>query len=135
GRDPITVQTLLESFVVPQVQTQPTWLIDPLIEFVFNHATFSDTWFKNLEVVAFVRVGTRNGSTSIRLQPSHVIKKSARIAELYFDDEPVFGNEIYGDDGPYQRHLEFLGTKSQFDATIAADRIERYSIPTNQRLF
>jgi hypothetical protein len=132
---PVSIHTFLEAFVLPNINSQPTWLLDSLIALVFSHAAVNDESFKQLETVSFVRVCRKDGSTGERLKPSSVIKKSARIAMLYFSDEAVFGDDIYSTEGSYTNHLELLGMKSGFDSTIADDRIRKYALSTDERLF
>jgi hypothetical protein len=128
---PVSIQKFLESFVLPNINSQPTWLLDSLIELVFRCAAVNNECFKQLATVSFVRVCGKDGVTGERLRPSSVIKNNARIAMLYFSDEAVFGDGIYSSKGSYNNHLELLGMKSHFDSIIADDRIQEYAASTD----
>ena len=55
------------------------------------------------------RISTR------KLKPSEVVDRSSGLAELYFDDESVFGHGVYAPDGKYYQALRILGMKRDFD--------------------
>jgi sacsin len=75
-----------------------------------------------------VAVQRKNGiASSNRLKPSQVIDKIAPIAELFFNDEEVFGDGIYTAGEVYHKHLSILGMKSHFDSEIADNRIRKFA--------
>ena len=128
GHAPVPTKTFLEKYVVPNIENQPQSLIDPLIQCVFDNVTVNEKWYKQLENTSFIAVRSRDGiSSSIRKKPSEVIDHESPIAELFFDDEDVFGDGIYAAGTVYHNHLKILGVKSHFDAAIADDRIREFA--------
>lgn len=120
---------LLTDFVIPNLKSQPQWLIDPLIELVFRHVPLAgkDDLILCMADVSFVAVCDRNGRVSDRrLNPSRVINKTSQIANLYFDDEPVFGIGMYSAESVYFQNLLLLGMKRDIDEDIIAERIKFY---------
>src|SRR5208282_3604243 len=119
----------IERHVTLNIGSQPSWLIDPLMEYVFQNASPSATWYSRLQQVPFVAVKSRTGTYPMRrLKPTQVVDKSAPIAELYFDDEEVFPAGIY--EKTYIPPLRVLGLKSQLDSDVADDRIRKYVTPS-----
>lgn len=133
----LTVQDILRIFVLPNIKTQPIYLLDSLIQLIFDNAVVNDVWVKELETVEFITVSGKDGSdSSLRLKGSQVIDKSAPIAELFFDSEECFGNGIYSAGGRYHQQMVMLGMKSYLDAEMADSRIRKYvSLPPDAELF
>lgn len=128
GYAPMPVKTFLQTFVIANIESQPSWLIDPLIQIVFDNVTVAETWYKQLENTAFVAVQSKDGTpSSNRLKPSQIIDKTAAIAELFFDEEEIFGDGIYVAGEGYHQHLSILGMKSHFDSEIADNRIRKFA--------
>ena len=128
GHAPIPTKTFLEKYVVPNIESQPPSLTDPLIQFIFDNVTVNETWYKQLENTAFIAVRRGDGITSsTRKKPSEIIDGNSPIAELYFDDDEVFGDGIYAAGTSYYNHLKILGVKSHFDAEIADNRIRKFA--------
>lgn len=118
----------IERHVTLNIGSQPSWLIDPLMEYVFQNASPSATWYSRLQQVPFVAVKSRTGTYPMRrLKPTQVVDKSAPIAELYFDDEEVFPAGIY--EKTYIPPLRVLDMKSQLDSDVVDDRIRKYVTP------
>jgi len=129
-------QQLLTDFIIPEFAAQPAWLMDPLADFIFTQAASGS--ISQLSSVAFVTVQSKDGSTSTkRLKPIEVIERNSSIAELFFDDEAVFGSGIYSDQGSYQPQMKLLGMKLQLDSEVAEERIGYYSArnPAEKALF
>lgn len=137
GHPSISTRDFFEAYVVPNIGTQPPWLIDPLIRIVFDSFSVSVEWFKQLQHVPFVAVQRRDGTSgSSRLTPAQIIDKTAPIAALYFDDEEVFGSGIYLANGRYHNQLKILGEKTHFDSEIADNRIRKFAnLKPNKELF
>ena len=123
----LSTQNLLNEFVIPYFQEQPSFLLDHLAEFIFSQACLGE-WVNSLSTVPFIKLQSRNGNTAAQRQkPTAVIAATSEIAQLYFDDETVFGSGIYSEDGEYKMQMELLGMKTQFDSDIAEERIISYS--------
>lgn len=137
GHTPVPTKTFLEKYVVPNIEDQPLYLMDPLIRFIFDNVTVNETWYKQLENTAFIAVRSRDGiPSSTRRKPSEVIDHNSAVAGLFFDDEEVFGDGIYAAGTVYHNHLKILGVKSHFDAEIADNRIREFAnIETCEELY
>src|SRR5271156_3548701 len=128
GYNRLSIPEFISDILIPNLASQPDWLIDPLMRLIFDHAHINEDWLEPLKNVEFVDVEARGGNSgSCRLKPSEVIHEKSRIAKLFFDDESVFGKGIYAADGPYHQHLRILGRKERFDSEIAENRIKKYS--------
>lgn len=122
-------QAILTEFIIPHLASQPDWLLDPLIDFVFDQAPVAgkEEAIRQLSSVPFVTACDKGGRPSPkRLKPFEVIDKTSVLAKLYFDDEQVFGSGTYSAGGAYHQNLVLLGMKSHFDVDIAEERIECY---------
>lgn len=129
GYSMLPARRLLETCIIPNLESQPTWLLSPLIEFIFDQYQLAGKHdlIRSLSAIPFVRVcDKRDLSPAIRLKPSDVIDQSSEISKLYFDDEQVFGSGEYSFGRPYHQVLILLGMKSDFDADIADERIHNY---------
>lgn len=107
------------------------------MDFVFDKVPLAGKveLIDTLAKIAFVPVQDRNGTISNRSRPRDVIDRNSPIADLYFDDEPVFGSGVYYAGGRYHDDLVRLGMKSQFDAAVAAERIKAYHSREDSSLF
>lgn len=138
GHPPLPTLTLLTDFVIPHLDSQPKWLIDPLVEFIFDKVPLAGKTdvINRLAMFPFVLVCDKKGAASgKRCKPSDVIDKTSPIARLYFDDESVFGSGAYSAGGVYHQNLTLLGMKCQFDADVAAERIATYATRNDTSLF
>ena len=82
---------------------------------------------QRLSEVDFVKVCDKQGRVSMtKLQPTSVVDRSSGIADLYFDNEQVFGSGAYASKGKYYQALRVLGMRRDFDADIAIERIKTY---------
>jgi len=119
----------LTDIVIPNLKTQPDWLLYPLIEFILDKVPIAGKphLIHFLSEVPFVRVCDKNGREALtRVKPSEVIDRSSVLSDLYFHNEQVFGSGAYSSDGPHHQSLSILGMISRFDATIATERIQHY---------
>jgi hypothetical protein len=131
----LTDQKLLEQFIIENFESQDQFLRDALIEFIFDRLplTGRPDLVQRLSKVDFVKVCDKEGRIAItKLQPPRVIDRSSGIAELYFDDEQVFGSDAYGPNGKYYQALRVLGMRRDFDADIATERLKTYDDPSRK---
>jgi hypothetical protein len=127
GHQELETQDLLTGLIVPNLEVQPTTLLDPLIEFLFNKGTLSQ-FNQTLSSVSFVTVCSIDGTAGEkRLKPCEVVDQTSSLAALYFNDEQVFGSGIYSSNGKYATLLNMLGVRNEFNANTAGDRINIYS--------
>jgi sacsin len=140
GYRPKKTRYLIEQIIIPNLHKQPPWLLDSLMKLVFDHwhsIDLNDSLREYLASVPFISVKSKSGAyTFTRLRPSEVIIEGSPLAQLYFDDEEVFGYGIYGIEAGYQGHLKSLGVKYKLDDKIVEDRILEYSeLPEDDLLF
>jgi sacsin len=123
----LSTQNLLNKFVIPFFQQQPAFLLDRLAEFIFSEASLRE-WVSSLSTVPFIKLQSRNGNAAAKRQkPTAVISAMSEIAQLYFDDETVFGSGIYSEAGQYKMQMELLGMKRELRTDIVEERITSYS--------
>ena len=119
-------ETLLQDFIIQNLELQDRFLVSSLIEFIFDKVplTGRPDLVRRLSTVEFVKVCDNAGRVSAKkLKPSDVVDSSSALVCLYFDDEKVFGSDAYAPNGQYYQALKILGMKTDFDAQIANDRI------------
>ena len=76
GYQKLTIPTLLTEFVIPNLITQPNWLLYPLIDFILDTIPVTDKphLIRFLSEAPFVRVRDKNGTEgATRLKPSDII--------------------------------------------------------------
>ena len=123
----LSVNDLLVSFVVPHLKSQPDWLLDPLLKFIFDKLPLAPDIIRKLSDIPFVSVCAMDGSLSAnRLRPHEVIDRNSVLQTLYFNDEPVFGNGLYSADREYRSHLNTLGVNCYFNTYVADERLRNY---------
>ena len=132
GYPPISVQAYLKTIVCPNISTQPSWLLDPLVKLIFDNGTLNEDWSTHLRDIPFITVQSRIAfaPSSTRLPPTQVIDCTSSIAQLYFDDEAVFPAGIYSSTGIYTQHLRMLGMKERIDVDVADQRIRAFATRT-----
>lgn len=122
---------LIEQILIPNLHKQPSWLLDSLMKLVFDNwrsIALNDSLRGHLASVPFISVKSKSkASTLKRLKPSAVVTQGSSLAQLYFDDEEVFGHGIYGVEGDYHAFLSSLGVKDTLDDASVEDRILKYS--------
>jgi sacsin len=128
GYQILSTEKLVNDFVTPNLDSQPPWLIDALIELIFEEVSFSGRAdvIQLLKSRPFVIVSDGKGNMSTppkRMKPCKVIAKHSEISGLYFVDEEVFAAGKYSS-GVHRQNLILLGMKTRFDADIAGDRIK-----------
>jgi hypothetical protein len=121
-------QKVLTDFVLPNLNSQPLWLFDRLMDFRFDELPLAakSNMINHLRTRPFVIVSDKQGqlSTSVkRVKPSEVVDKNSKISRLYSDDEKVFVTDKYSS-GVYHQNLILLGMKTRFDGDIADNRIK-----------
>jgi sacsin len=138
GYRPKKTRDLIEQIIIPTLHKQPSWLLDSLLKLVFDSWHFTalnDSLRKYLASVPFISVKSRSAANRVkRLTPSEVINEGSPLAQLYFDNEEIFGDGIYGIDGYYHKYLQSLGVKYKLDGTIVEDRILKYAGLTEDSL-
>src|SRR6202035_2452 len=131
GYRPKKTRDLIEQIIIPTLHKQPSWLLDSLMRLVFDSWHFTalnDSLRKSLASVPFISVKSRSAANRVkRLTPSEVINEGSPLAQLYFDNEEIFGDGIYGINSYYHEYLQSLGVKYKLDGTIVEDRILKYS--------
>jgi sacsin len=129
GKPPLAVLSLLTDFIIPNLESQPSWLVDQLVDFIFDKVPLAGKveLINTLSKIPFVPVGNRKSDASQkRIKPCEVVDTTSPISALYFDDEVVFPTGAYSAGGRYHQDLVRLGMKSHFDANVAAERIKTY---------
>lgn len=138
GYEPKWIRALVEEFIIPTLHHQPSWLLDSLMQLIFEKwstLALNDSIKQHIASVPFISVRSRSGlSAQKRLNPRDVIDDVSGLAELYFDDEAVFGANIYECNGVNYKYIQTLGLKNALDANTAEERIKKFAMFSDQDL-
>ena len=127
GYQEIQTQDFLTSLVIPWLHCQPEPLMDHLMQLIFRNPTLPPKSLQLLSSISFVTACSKDGGLAEkRLKPCEIIDQTSRLADLYFDDERVFGSGQYSAGGENHNILKLLGMKSDFNTDIAGERIGHY---------
>lgn len=129
---------IVEDVIIPTLHQQPSWLLDSLMGLIFekwSSLALNDSIKQQIASVPFTSVRSRSGqATQRRLRPTEVIDEESQLAELYFDDEEVFGDGMYESNGVNYKYIRSLGVKDTLDGPTAEERIGKFARVSDQGL-